>query len=142
MGNVRATAVAVIRHPLTGALLVDEIVERGTGRTFHRLPGSGINFQELAHDTVARELDEEYGLTVRVGSRIGVVETLFTFEGQPGHEIVLVYEAETVDAPACAFDRLPSRDASGITAVWREKGRSDLELLPDAVRVLVGHRRR
>ena len=140
MGTVRATAVAVIRHPLTGALLVDEIVERGTGQTFHRLPGGGIEFQELAHDTVARELDEEYGLAVRVGCRHGVLESLFTFEGQPGHEIVLVCEADVVDPATCDIDRLPSRDTSGVTAAWREIVGADLDLVPEAVRALVSHR--
>lgn len=140
MGIVRPTAVAVIQHPVTGALLVDEIVEPGTGRTFHRLPGGGIDFQELAHDTVARELDEEYGLAVRVGERLGVMESLFTFEGQPGHEIVLVYEADVVDPAACDFDSVPSRDATGISAVWREMGCSHPALLPEAAQVLVSER--
>jgi ADP-ribose pyrophosphatase YjhB (NUDIX family) len=138
VGAVRPTAVAVIRHPLTGALLVDEIVEPGTGRAFHRLPGGGIDCQELAHVTVARELDEEYGLAVRVGRRLGVIESLFTFEGRPGHEIVLVYQADIIDPAACDFDRLPSRDASEISAVWRDPRRSDLELLLDEVRQFVG----
>lgn len=64
VGTVRPTAVTVIRHAIRGALLVDEIVEPSTGQTFHRLPGGGIDFQELARDTVARELDEEYRLAV------------------------------------------------------------------------------
>jgi ADP-ribose pyrophosphatase YjhB (NUDIX family) len=103
--DVRPIAIAVIRHPATRALLVQEGVGPESGRIFHRPPGGGIEFQELACDTIARELDEEFGLGVRVGSRIGILENLFVYGGRPGHEIVLVHEAEVIDLlPATSND--------------------------------------
>ena len=73
---------------------------------------------------------------MQVGRKVDVIESLFSFDGELGHEIVLVFEADVVDPAAADFVRLPSRDASGITAVWRRQGHAELELLPEAVRAL------
>jgi 8-oxo-dGTP pyrophosphatase MutT (NUDIX family) len=43
---------------------------------------------------VARELQEEIGADLTNLTYVGVLENIFTYEGHPGHEIVLVYEAD------------------------------------------------
>lgn len=91
---------------------------------FHRLPTGGIHFQELPHDAAARELSEEYGLAVRVGRRLGVMESLLMFEGQAGHGTMLIYEADVVDPTARDFDRWPAETPTGFRRVQRVR-RSD-----------------
>jgi hypothetical protein len=81
---------------------------------------------------------EEYDLAVSVGRRLGVVENLFTHMGVPGHELVLVHEASPADPAACRFDRLPSRDAEGVAAVWRSPADADVPLYPAGAAELVG----
>lgn len=117
--QIRVIAVGVVRHPRTGAMLVDEIPEPGTGRVVHRPPGGGVEFLERAADTVVREFDEEYGLCVRVRRLLGVLENVFQFGGRMLHSVMFVYDAELVGPAAHEFDSLQSRDAPSIRAVWR-----------------------
>ncbi|WP_315094706.1 NUDIX domain-containing protein [uncultured Cellulomonas sp.] len=130
MPSVRALAIAVIRHPRTGDLFVDEVVEPGTGRTFHRPAGGGIEFGEAAAQTLRRELEEEYGLGIVVGRRLGALENLFTYAGRPGHEIVLVHEAVLTDPDDYDPDRRPCRDQPHITGVWRSSTEDRIPLYP------------
>jgi ADP-ribose pyrophosphatase YjhB (NUDIX family) len=68
------------------------------GETFYGPPGGGIEFGERAVDAVRRELREELAADVRDVTLVGVLENIFTYEDQPGHEIVFVFEARLVDA--------------------------------------------
>lgn len=138
MPHVRALALAVIRRPGTGELFVDETVEPGTGRTFHRPAGGGIEFGETAQRTLERELDEEYGLRVTVGRRLGVLENLFTYAGRPGHEIALVHEAWLTDPADYAQDRRPCLDQPHVTGVWRSPDERTVPLYPDGLVDLTG----
>ena len=79
----RALAVAVIRHPATGAIFVDEEYDSALGRTYHRASGGGIEFGERAAQILVRELAEEYGIQIVVGEQVGVLENLFILDGAP-----------------------------------------------------------
>lgn len=138
MPHVRALALAVIRRPGTGELFVDEIVEPGTGRTFHRPAGGGIDFGETARRTVERELVEEYGLVVTAGRQLGALENLFTYAGRPGHYVALVLEAQLTDPADYAQDRRPCRDAPDVTGVWRSPDEQEIPLYPDGLAALLG----
>lgn len=133
MPHVRALALAVIRRPSTGEIFVDEIVEPGTGRTFHRPAGGGIEFGERAAATLVRELDEEYGLAVDVGPLLGALENHFTYDGRTGHEIVLVHEVTLADAADYSRDRRPCLDQPHITGVWRTVDDATVPLYPEGL---------
>lgn len=130
MTAVRALALAVIRRPGTGELFVDEVVEPGTGRTFHRPAGGGIEFGERAAETLVRELAEEYGLAIVVGRQLGALENHFTYAGRAGHEIALVLEAELADPAEHERDRRPCLDQPHITGVWRSATEEAIPLYP------------
>ena len=64
------------------------------GLPFHRPIGGGIAYQETSYDTIARETYEEIGYKVENLTLLGVLESIFTYNGQPKHEIVFVYDGE------------------------------------------------
>lgn len=61
---------------------------------FYRPLGGGVEFGERAADAVRRELYEEIGATVTSARLLGTVENIFRYTGEPGHEIVFLYEVE------------------------------------------------
>ena len=77
------------------------LVERGRddvkGETFYRLLGGTIEFGEPGAEALRRELHEELGTDVEVGELVATVENLFTYEGEPWHELVLVFECNLLD---------------------------------------------
>ena len=78
-------------------------------QTFFRPLGGEVEFGERAEEAVARELLEEIAMPVEVRACLGVTENLFTYQGQPGHEVVFEYvcapasgsEPATLDAITC-----------------------------------------
>ena len=93
--KVRPIAICVLRDG--DRIFVAEGHDPVKGETFYRPLGGRIEFGEHGHDTVARELMEEIGAQVRNVRYLGTVENIFTYNGQVGHEIVLVYDAEFAD---------------------------------------------
>jgi 8-oxo-dGTP pyrophosphatase MutT (NUDIX family) len=82
--------------------------------TFYRPLGGGIEFGERGADAVARELHEELGATAGDVRFLGVLENVFTYVGEPGHEIALMYEV-TLAEPVAHGTRVLDDDAE---AVW------------------------
>jgi 8-oxo-dGTP pyrophosphatase MutT (NUDIX family) len=99
----RALALALIRKG--DEILVGEGRDEVKNETFFRLVGGSIEFGEKGADALRRELREELGADVDVRRLVGALENVFTYEGEPGHEIVLVYECSLRD------DRLNSLEA-------------------------------
>lgn len=133
MPQPRPLAVAVIRHPRTGAIFVDETTEPGTGRVHHRAVGGGIEFGELAAQTLVRELSEEYGLQITVGAQLGVLESLFVYDGRAGHELVLVHEAEFASSGDYEVERIPCHDVANTVGTWRPREGSPYPLYPEGL---------
>lgn len=120
---------------MTGALFVDEVIEPASGRTYHRASGGGIEFGERAAHTLVRELAEEYGLEIVVGEQLGVLESLFVLDGNPGHEIVVVHEARFAKSDDYDLERVPCRDAPQV-GTWRPCQGSPYPLYPDGLEAL------
>ena len=79
------------------SILVVEAFDKVKRETFYTPLGGKVEFGEYGQEAVSRELKEEMGAKVRDIRYIGTLENIFNFEGKPGHEIVLVYEARFVD---------------------------------------------
>jgi ADP-ribose pyrophosphatase YjhB (NUDIX family) len=88
--RVRPIAIALIRD--NERLLVSE--GKSGDRTYYRPLGGGIEFGERGEATVRRELLEEIGLELGTVRYVATIENLFELDGHPGHQIVLVYDAE------------------------------------------------
>ncbi len=102
-------------------LLVSECYDPVTGAPFFRPPGGSIEFGERGAETVAREFLEEVGVVVTGVRYLGTLENLFTYAGEPGHEVVLVYEASFADPSLYARESFPrlDRPRAPRRVVWR-----------------------
>lgn len=65
--------------------------------TFLRPLGGQVEFGERAADALRREIMEEIRAEITEPRRLGVLENVFTYDGRPGHEFVVVFESEFVD---------------------------------------------
>lgn len=93
--TIRPIAICVFRDE--GRILVTEAIDSKKGQVFYRPPGGTIEFGEHSQNTIRREIREEIGAEVANLQYLGTIENIFTYEGQPGHEIVQVYEGRLAD---------------------------------------------
>ena len=56
--------------------------------------GGRVEFGETSRDAIVREVREALAAEITDLRSLGVLENLFTFDGQRGHEIVFVYDAQ------------------------------------------------
>ena len=91
------------------------------GERFYRPLGGGVEFGEQAADALVREMREETGLEVTNLRYAGMCENIFTYLGQPGHEIVLLYEADFADPAVYENDEMICQEDDGLPfkAVWK-----------------------
>jgi len=117
--QVRAIAICVFRRQ--ESILVFEGHDTTKRQTFYRPLGGTIEFGELSRQTVIREIREEIDAGITNLRLIGTLENLFTFEGQPGHEIVLVYEADFTDMTLYHRTLIVGQEDDGghFNALWK-----------------------
>jgi ADP-ribose pyrophosphatase YjhB (NUDIX family) len=107
------------------------------GERFYRPLGGGILFGERGRDALAREIREEIDAGIEDARFLGSLENLFTYAGQQGHEIILLYEARFVDASLYESHRLTGQDDDGqFDALWMPLtsfGSGESPLYPDGL---------
>jgi 8-oxo-dGTP pyrophosphatase MutT (NUDIX family) len=134
-GKIRPIAICVIRN---GArILVAEGYDHVKQQFFYRPLGGAIEFGEQGADAVVREMREEVGAELRNLRFLGTIENIFTYNGEQGHEIVLVYEADFTER--AIYDR-PSieayeDDGAPFKALWKPLDEFDgrAPLYPDGL---------
>src|SRR5437868_11521915 len=93
--RIRPIAIGVFRKD--DCIFVAEGYDPIKGETFFRPLGGAIEFGERGHEALSRELREEVKIEATNLRYLGALENIFTYNGQTGHEIVLVYEGEFAD---------------------------------------------
>lgn len=78
-------------------LLVSKGYDSVKDNTFYRCLGGGIEFFETSQEALVREFKEELDIEIEVGKFHGITESLFSFEGKRGHEIVFFYDIKIKD---------------------------------------------
>ncbi len=116
----RIRPLAICLFSRADKILVAEYFDRVKNEKFFRPVGGGIEFGEYASDAVARETFEELGAAVRNVRYLFTLENLFEFNGERGHEIVLVHDGAFVDESLYAREVLYGRDTNDeFEAYWK-----------------------
>lgn len=117
--RIRPLALGILRHE--DRLLVFEGYDPVKDQAFYRPLGGGIEFGEYGTQALVREMREEIGAEVMNVRYLGLVESIFTYAGQTGHEIVLLYAADLVDRSLYKRDVIEVVELGGVTfkAFWK-----------------------
>lgn len=115
---IRPIAICVFRH--NGRILAAEGYDPVKEQTFYRPLGGAIEFGEYSATTIERELAEELGAAVVDLRYLGTVENVFTYDGQTGHEIVMVYDGAFADRSLYQRPSIDGAEDDGLPfrAVW------------------------
>ena len=116
--HIRPIAICVIRRD--DSIFVFEAHDSVKNQKFYRPLGGAIEFGELGAVAIAREIHEELGAVLTNLKYLGALENLFVLEGVPGHEIVLVYEANFADDSLYQIEETTGVDIGAqFTALWK-----------------------
>ncbi len=135
-GRIRALALCVVRKD--GKLLVFEGYDPTKRQAFYRLLGGGIEFGEYGRQAAARELREELGAEVIDLRYLGTIENIFIYDGQPGHEIALIFEGAFADPSLYERGEMTAHedDGAALKVLWKplsEFGDGQAPLYPEGL---------
>ena len=132
-------AMAVIRRPRDGALLVSESAS-GSDPLFQRPLGGHVEFGEYALDTVCREFREEIGQELTDVRLLGVLENIFGWRGGTEHEVVFIFAAAFASAAAYEIEEQPILDNPDRRVLWRPADAVSPPLYPAGLPELIAAR--
>lgn len=122
--RIRPLAICVFRK--NNKILVAEGHDSVKNETFYRPLGGGIEFGESSTETICRELMEEINVEVDRKSLkfLGAVENIFSFNGNPGHEIVMIYDGALRESGLYEQAVIVGQEANGeaVRAMWKDLG--------------------
>jgi 8-oxo-dGTP pyrophosphatase MutT (NUDIX family) len=119
--RIRPIAIGVFES--AGRILVYEGYDTVKEKYFYRPLGGGIEFGETGAQALVREMREETGEEIKDVAFLGMIESIFTCNGDPGHEIVLVYRAAFCSDAVYLREELTAGEDDGtvIRVRWMEK---------------------
>lgn len=124
-------------------ILVSDAFDSVKGDYFCRPLGGAIEFGEQSRDAMLREIREETGAEVENLKLLGVLENVFTYEGELGHELVFVYDAEFADKSLYERGEVQAYESEidkRFVASWRsleEIERSGVRLVPEPLAAML-----
>ena len=137
--RIRAIALCLLRHG--DRILVSEGFDAVKQLAFCRPLGGGIDFGETSQAAVGREIREELGVEITAVTQLGILESIFEYEGSQHHEIVFVYDARLVDDSLYARGELEAIEGKDrFVARWRslsELRSGNPRLVPEALWTLL-----
>jgi ADP-ribose pyrophosphatase YjhB (NUDIX family) len=92
---IRTIAIALIRRG--DEVLLAEGFDPQQNIHFYRALGGGVEFGETSWVGLIREFQEELSTEIINPKYLGCLENIFECYGNPGHEVVFVYECEFAD---------------------------------------------
>ena len=120
MSRIRLIAICLFLHE--GAILAQQGEDWVKQNRFFRPLGGRIEFGEPAHQTIVREIKEEIGAEIEDVEYLFTLENIFTYNGETGHEIALVFDAKFTDASYYTPATIQGKEDSEIpfVAVWKK----------------------
>lgn len=137
--RIQVKALGLIRDG--DRLFVAEGYHPDLQKHYYRALGGSIEFGETSLDALKREFQEEIQADLTNIQYLGCIENLFTYSGQPCHELIQFYQCDFADPRFYQLDQITFMDGSKdetnqpVTAYWIAYERfkvGDLWLVPDA----------
>ncbi|MFW9768245.1 MAG: NUDIX hydrolase [Candidatus Thorarchaeota archaeon] len=130
--NVRPIALCIVRN---GSKFLVEYYEWPTPKDrFYRPLGGEIEYGESGKDAIKREFREEIFAEIKDVQYLGTIENIFKVQGQIGHELVLLYDADFVDRTFYSKDVIEGVDGleskRKVLAYWKTLEDIEEEGLP------------
>jgi len=118
--TIRPIAICICWHD--NRILVAEAHDTRKNQVFYRPLGGTIEFGEVGEETVRREFLEEINANLTQVRYLGTLENIFVYEGQQGHEIVLVYDGHLADKSLYSRDTIAGYEAdiqAPFRVIWK-----------------------
>ncbi len=137
--QIRVKALGWIRDG--DRLLVAEGYQPDRQKHYYRALGGSIEFGETSLEALKREFQEEIQAELKNIQYLGCIENLFTYSGQPCHELIQFYQCDFADPRFYQLAQVKFMDDSEdgtnqpVTAYWIECDRfqtGELWLVPEA----------
>ena len=116
---IRVIAIAIIRRD--DQILVFEGYDHVKDQTFFRPLGGGVEFGESSLEALRREFSEEINAKLTNLRYRATLENIFEVYGEPGHEVIFIYEGELVDKTLYEKEVIVGFEDNGdrFKALWR-----------------------
>ena len=102
--RIRPIAVCLFRHE--NRILVSKGFDKIEQDYYYRPLGGEIEYGETSAEALVREIREELGAEIENVRLLGVLENIFVYDGEQGHEIVFVFDAEFKDKSLYKLDEI------------------------------------
>jgi 8-oxo-dGTP pyrophosphatase MutT (NUDIX family) len=102
-------------------ILVFESYDHHKDQTFYRPLGGGIDYGEYSDQALIREMREELQVEITNLAYLGTLENVFIHDGDSGHEIVIIYQADFADSTLYDKAELVGYEDDGtpFKALWK-----------------------
>ena len=119
MNQIRPIALCVFRN--NNRILVFEGHDFIKDQTYYRPLGGGIEFGESSEVAVRREIMEELHSDIEELKYLGMLENIFTVNGKPGHEFVMIFDGVAKDPQLYEQTEMEVTEANGevIRVLWK-----------------------
>jgi 8-oxo-dGTP pyrophosphatase MutT (NUDIX family) len=142
-GYVRVKVVCVFSNG--GRILAIDAFDPTKDQRYWVPIGGRVEFGEKSRDAIVREVREELSGEVDNLRFLGVLENIFTYNGEDGHEIIFVYDGQFTDRSPYEEATVRGVESNGeeFSASWIDPTRPDhgWPLYPDGLTELLGRNR-
>ena len=132
-GKIRVLALGIIRDD--DRLFISQGFDPVKQETFYRAMGGGVDFGETSLEALKREFEEEINAEVTNIKYLGCMENIFVYNGNPGHEIIQLYQCDFVDPKFYQLEQITFNEGERQkTALWVKLDRcrsGELRVVPE-----------
>ena len=132
-GKIRVLALGIIRDE--DRLFISQGFDPVKQETFYRAMGGGVDFGETSLEALKREFQEEINAEVTNIKYLGCIENIFVYNGNPGHEIIQLYQCDFVDPKFYQLEQITFTEGKRKkTALWVKLDRCrsrELRVVPE-----------